>query len=56
MSVNSNNFKFMSLLKDYFNLTYAPENYTDAENNLISSDPFSGIYTILPKITKLKLN
>ena len=56
MSVNSNNFKFMSLLKNYFNLTYDPKNYTAAENNLINSNLFSGIYTVLPKITKLKLN
>jgi hypothetical protein len=57
MSVNSNNFKFMSLLKNYFNLTYNATDYLSDEQTVIKNFASSGIvYSILPKITKLKLD
>lgn len=56
MSINSNNIKYMQLLKDYFNLTYCKEDYTEEQNNIISDAFRSGyIFTVMPKITKIKL-
>lgn len=54
---NVTNFKYMSMLKNYFNLTYTSGNFTTDERKEISDVlETNTINTILPKITKITLN
>lgn len=55
LSVNSNNIKYLTLFKNYFNMTYNQSDYSDAElKQIINAENY--IFMIMPKITKIKLN
>lgn len=54
---NVTNFKYMAMLRNYFNFTYDKNDYTTDEQNKINEALSSDIIqTILPKITKIKLH